>query len=238
METANFQYPGDELVLFQHARNWKKYFSEQLQPFIKGRVLEAGAGIGSTTILLHHKAIEDWLLLEPDADMSRQLLLKIREGQLPSSCRIQTGTIDDVNEKFDCIIYIDVLEHIEKDQAELAKAADHLMPGGHLLVLSPAFQHLFSPFDKAIGHYRRYTKKTLQAVSPPLMELLQCRYFDSTGYMAALANKLILHQQYPSEKQVLFWDKWLVPVSRLTDKLLFHLFGKSIIAIWKKSPAG
>ncbi len=237
MKNADFQYPGDELVLFQHARNWKKYFAGALKPFIKGRVLEAGAGIGSTTSLLYNSAINDWLLLEPDADMSHQLQTKIREGLLPSAGRVQTGTLADVLEKFDCIIYVDVLEHIEMDDAELAMAAERLLPGGYLLVLSPAFQHLFSPFDTAIGHFRRYTKKSLRALTPATLQPVSCRYYDSTGYLAALTNKLLLRQQYPTVKQVLFWDRWLVPVSRFTDKLLFHSFGKSIICVWKKSPA-
>ena len=51
--TESFKYQGDELELFQHAKNWKKYFSRQIKPFIKGNVLEVGAGIGATTLLLN-----------------------------------------------------------------------------------------------------------------------------------------------------------------------------------------
>jgi len=47
-------------------------------------------------------------------------------------------------------------------------------------------------------------------------------------------NKLFLRQKYPTLKQVRFWDKWMIPISKIKDKLLFHSFGKSIIAVWKK----
>ena len=64
------------------------------------------------------------------------------------------------------MLYIDVLEHIEHDLDELARAASHLAPGGHLVVLAPAHQALFSDFDRAIGHYRRYNRAGLQKLAP------------------------------------------------------------------------
>ncbi len=234
MTGGSYQYEGNELILFEQARNWKKYFAAQTISYISGRVLEVGAGLGATTQLLYNGKASEWLLLEPDASMSEILQTKIKDGSLPALCKVQTGTIDILDEKFDTIIYIDVLEHIKTDREELSKAATLLNPGGHLIVLSPAFPHLYSPFDKAIGHYRRYTRGSLGKRAPASLQLIRCRYYDSFGYLAALANKAILHQKYPGIRQVLFWDRWLIPLSRITDKLLFHLFGKSILAVWKK----
>jgi 2-polyprenyl-3-methyl-5-hydroxy-6-metoxy-1,4-benzoquinol methylase len=68
---------------------------------------------------------------------------------------------------FDTIIYLDVLEHIADDRAELACAARLLSPQGCVIVLSPAHQFLFSPFDQAVGHYRRYSRATLRDLTPP-----------------------------------------------------------------------
>lgn len=232
--TQQFKYQGNELELFQHARKWKKYFSRQIKPFIKNRVLEVGAGIGSTTLLLNDHTASSWIMLEPDDTMVHALQQKLDAGEFPSNCDVQKGTIDTVSGSFDTIIYIDVLEHIESDQKEMEKAAAKLDPGGHLLILSPAFQHLYNPFDKAIGHYRRYTRKMMSSITPTNTELVSCRYYDSTGYFAALMNKLLLRKKYPSLKEVKFWDNWLVPLSRITDPLLFHSFGKSIIGVWRK----
>ena len=85
------------------------------------------------------------------------LLLKL------TNCEIVAGTLSDLgpDQQFDGIFYMDVLEHIEADGAELARAAGHLKPNGVLAILSPALPWLFTPFDKAIGHYRRYTKNSL-----------------------------------------------------------------------------
>lgn len=69
--------------------------------------------------------------------------------------------------RFDTILYIDVLEHIADDRAELVEAARRLNPGGYLVVLSPAHQWLFTAFDAAIGHVRRYTAKSLRGFRLP-----------------------------------------------------------------------
>lgn len=230
----SFKYPGDELVLFQHATNWKKYFSRQIKRYIKGNVLEAGAGIGSTTLVLNDGSANQWLMLEPDENMSASLKKKIETKELPANCRLQTGTIGQLASTFDSIIYIDVLEHIENDTEEMKKAAALLNAGGHIVVLSPAFQFLYSPFDNAIGHCRRYNRKMLQNITPGDLQLVSNQYYDTVGYFAALMNKLVLRQKYPTHAQVMFWDKWMVPVSKVSDKLFFHSFGKSIIAVWKK----
>lgn len=229
-----FKYPGGELELFQHAVRWKKYFSRIITPYLKGAVLEAGAGIGATTLLLNNGTLPSWVLLEPDEEMSHALKNKCAIHVLPANCTVVKGTTADVSTLFDTILYIDVLEHIADDKAELLKAAELLNPGGHIVVLSPAFPSLFSPFDKAIGHYRRYTKTMMRQSAPSALTCVSNRYYDSVGYFAALMNKLFLRQQYPTIKQVLFWDKWMVPLSTVTDKICLHAFGKSIITIWKK----
>src|SRR3982751_1814330 len=116
----------------------------------------------------------------------------------------------------------------------MQKAASLLKSNGHLLILSPANEFLFSPFDKAIGHYRRYNRSTLTAIIPLQLKKISVRYLDSVGYFASLANKLALQQKYPTEKQIRIWDRWMIPVSKLTDKIFFHSFGKSILGIWRK----
>jgi len=60
---------------------------------------------------------------------------------------------------------------------------------------------------------------------------------DSMGFFASLVNKLLLKQSYPTHKQVQWWDKRLIPVSKITDRIFFYSFGKSILAVWKKNQA-
>jgi 2-polyprenyl-3-methyl-5-hydroxy-6-metoxy-1,4-benzoquinol methylase len=227
----SYAYPGDELSLFAAAVRWKTYLKQEIHPWLQGDVLEVGAGIGSTTKMLHDDRMVTWTALEPDEKLFEQLC---RRDDLSHIIPLR-GTINDVpDHAFDSILYIDVLEHIERDRDELKQSASKLKKGGNIIVLSPAWNHLYSPFDKVIGHYRRYTKSSLKALKPEGLQLKRIKYLDSAGYFASLANKWFLHQPYPSKKQVLFWDRTLVPLSRIVDPLFFHSFGKSILAVWEK----
>ena len=235
----NQAYQGTELELFAAARNWKTYFARQLAPYIGARVLEVGAGLGSNIPYLSHAGVREWLCLEPDPEMARGLGENIARGALPTACRVIQGGIErlPVESRFDTILYLDVLEHIERDRAELAEAGRHLEPGGALIVLAPAHPFLFSPFDAAIGHHRRYTKAMLTGIAPPGFRLQACRMLDSAGFFASLANRLLLRAAQPSRSEIEFWDRLLVPLSRLTDRATGFRFGKTILAVWSPQPA-
>lgn len=235
MESSD-TYIGNELELFSKAINWKGYYSSQLKKFITGSVLEAGAGIGETTPYLINEKIISWTCLEPDAILAGRIIDKISKKELPPSVKVIKGTTEDISSgiEFDTILYIDVIEHIQNDSAELERAKQLLRPGGHLIVLVPAHPFLFSPFDEAIGHYRRYNKKMLKSAAPAGFEQQMLRYLDGLGLFASLANKYILRHSYPSEAQIRLWDKRIVPVSKLLDPLLGFNFGKTLIGVWKK----
>ena len=233
---TDFSYIGSELEIFQHATNWKKYYGDLIRPYFGKEVLEVGAGIGATTQTLCDGNFERWVCLEPDGQMTAEIDAKIAKGELPKCCLTMTKTLAqmDLSEKFDSIIYIDVLEHIEHDAPEIESAAQHLKANGFLIVLSPAHQFLYTPFDKAIGHFRRYNKKTLTAVIPAELEKVKLIYLDSLGAFASLANKVALQQSMPTLKQILLWDKKIVPVSTFIDPLIGYLAGKTIVGIWRK----
>ena len=63
------------------------------------------------------------------------------------------------------------------------------------------------------------------------------RYLDCAGLTLSAANLLLLQQSMPTKAQLRFWDQWVVPISRVFDKLLFYSVGKTIIAVWRKPPA-
>jgi SAM-dependent methyltransferase len=233
-------YIGNELEVFKHARNWKRYWSGRVRRFLKGDVLEVGAGLGTNTRLLRSADQRRWVCLEPDAQLLRQFEQSLRESPIAQNCELYHGTINDLpaNESFDAILYIDVLEHIPDDSAEIKRAAARLRNGGRIIVLSPAHNWLFSPFDAAIGHCRRYTRTSLSGVAGQTEQLRldQLIYLDAFGLFASAANRLLLRQSLPTLGQILFWDRALVPCSRLVDGFLGRRVGKSILGTWVKDP--
>lgn len=230
-------YVGTELELFAAACNWKRYWSDVIAPFVSGRVLDVGAGLGATAdVFSGRTGIAGWTCLEPDARFAAHLGTRIATGGLPGRTRVLRGTLRDLDpaERFQTILYIDVLEHIRDDRGELARATGRLAEGGHLIVLSPAHPFLFSPFDHAIGHERRYTRASLRAAAPEGLRRVRLDYLDAAGFAASLGNRLILRSAMPNAAQIAAWDRLLVPISRTLDPWLGFRAGKSVLGVWTR----
>ena len=73
----------------------------------------------------------------------------------------------------------------------------------------------------------------LRAISPASLRLERMRYLDCAGLILSAANMLFLRQSMPTKAQLRFWDQWIVPVSRVLDRLLLYSVGKTIIAVWR-----
>lgn len=237
MPEDTIDYIGDELDLFKNATNWKSYFSGKLSPYISGHVLEVGAGIGINTPFLCRKEtsakVDSWTLLEPDPHLAARIP-KSLPGDLAIETKVINGTITSAREQiYDTIIYIDVMEHIEHSHKEVALAKEHLSKDGRLIILAPAFNWLYNAFDKRIGHFRRYDKAVLRSEIDGRLAEEKLFYLDSIGLLASVANKLFLHKSLPSHKDIHFWDKKLLPLSKVCDPVIGYAFGKSLIGIYK-----
>jgi SAM-dependent methyltransferase len=229
-------YRGTELDLFARATNWKRYWRKIVSPYIGGSVAEVGAGSGNNTGDLTKLKHDHWLCIEPDMTLAAQIERRRAEGTLPPSIRVHPGYLADLNRTFDTILYIDVLEHIADDREEMAAATARLTPSGHLIVLAPAHQALFTPFDSAIGHYRRYSRETLLKISPAGLSPVRSMYVDSLGMILSFSNRMILQSASPSRSQIALWDKCVIPISRVLDRAFSFNVGKSVLVVWQKRP--
>ena len=231
-----FHYVGSELDLFAAAKNWKSYWSSRIRPYVTGDVLEVGAGIGSNTSVMSRGNSGRWVCMEPDAGLLATLKENVSRMGGGRSYESICGTLASIDPeaRFNTIVYIDVLEHIENDAAELALAAEHVRPGDCVIVLSPAHQWLFTPFDAAIGHFRRYNRASLRKASPPGLKLERIFYLDACGIAASSMNQLFLRQSMPTAEQIGLWDKWIIPASRVIDAIVRYSMGKSIVGVWRK----
>ena len=236
--SAPYHYVGDELDRFAAAVHWKAYFRRRIAPYLGQEILEVGAGLGGTTRALCRGTETRWVCLEPDPALADRLKAEQASGRLPGSCEVVVGSLADQLEvdRFDSVLYMDVLEHIEGDHAEMVQAARRVKPGGYVIALSPAHQWLYTPFDRSIGHCRRYSRATLRALTPPGLDLVWLGYLDSVGFFASLANKLLLQQAMPTPAQIAFWDRVLVRTSTWVDPILGYRAGKSVLGVWRRPP--
>lgn len=232
----DYKYIGDELHIFAEAVNWKDYWFGVIRKHVRGDVLEAGAGIGGNTGLFAELNDVELTCLEPDPVLSEQLAnLTVKSGW--QKCRVKCGTTLDLplTPAYDTILYLDVLEHIEDDAGELERASSLLRKNGCLVILAPALGMLYSPFDKAVGHFRRYDRDMLRKIIPADLEEIKNCYLDSAGLVASLGNMLLLRQSVPDPGQIRLWDRYFVRISRIVDPAICNCIGKSVVGVWKKA---
>ena len=219
-------YDGWELQYFDKSSNFRNYQFDLVKRFIKGNVAEVGPGNG--VFLKYYLPLADTIdLFEP----SENFLINLNKFK-DTKVNIINSYFKENKNYYDTILYLDVLEHIKDDQNEVQAAYESLKKGGTLIINVPAFQHLYSKFDKDIEHLRRYSKNTLNSLTTKLsFSQTNLFYYDSIGYLLSFASKLITKDYLNNfDKKIKIWDS-LIPFSKLFDLLTLNKFGKSLIMI-------
>ena len=221
-----------ELEFFDAAKNWRKYQFENILKYINFSVLEVGPGTGNNVQYYKDRASEI-TLLEINKHFASSLKSKFEEDK---KIAIQNSDIHSQEKKFDTILYMDVLEHIEDDKKEINRALEQLKPGGNLIFFVPAYQFLYSDFDKAIGHVKRYDKHFfLSFKKDEKISIIELKYFDSIGFFIAVLNKIFnKNTKETIGLGVKIWDK-LIFFSRIMDQIFLNKFGKSLFCVIKKN---
>jgi len=139
-------------------------------------------------------------------------------------------------ERPDSIVYINVLEHVEDDQAELHIAHSKLASGGRILVFVPAHEWLMSRFDRRLGHYRRYTRESLtKKFEKSGFAIRFSAYFDVLGIFPWWLKYRVLQSEEMETSLVRAFDSFGVPLSRAFDSLTNFRIGKNVIVVGEKS---
>ena len=134
-----------------------------IEPSLPGgyRVLEIGCGAGNTLRVLRSVCRRGPVI---GMDLHHEGLVLARERL---TCPLVRADVVQLpfrpSARFDVIGMFDVIEHVDADEDVLATVRSMLTPDGFLLLTVPAGPKLWSAFDDAAGHYRRYTVNELGA---------------------------------------------------------------------------
>ena len=225
------KYPGKELKLFEKAKLWRFYIYWILKKYIKNKILEVGAGIGSFTVNYCHLS-KDITLTELDEYNLKYLNKRFFNKKI----KIYKKFTNSFKIKYDTVMYMNVLEHIKNDTKEINNALKILRDKGTLIILVPAHQTLYSKFDREIGHFRRYKLNYFKKLKIKPWKVHKLLYLDSAGYLLYFVNKLFFkHEVYPTRFKIFIWDKFFIPVSFFLDWITNFRFGKNILCIIKKN---
>lgn len=213
---------------------------ETIQPYVKGKVLEIGSGIGNISARFVKNNVP---LHVSDYSDHYCKLLREKFGSQPliqDVYQIDLAAVDfevtyaALLGKFDTIFALNVVEHIENDGLAIANCKKLLAAGGHLIILVPAFQLLYNGFDKELEHFRRYTRHTLKELfREQRFEIIKSWYFNLAGILGWFVSGTILRKKTLPAGQLSFYNK-LVPIFRIADKLTLNQLGLSVITVGKK----
>lgn len=219
------------------AHNYNDWTFSQFAPYLRGHVLEVGCGVGSFTQRIVARGGFDSLL---SIDVSAAAVAHASQHIRHPALSYRQQDVRETTGKFDAIICMNVLEHIEADAATLRQMIELLNPHGTLFLLVPAHQFLYSDFDRAAGHFRRYNKRALQELLAGMAGVVTHHsfYFNSIGALGYWFVYQLLRKAPKSDStsEIGAFDKYVVPVMRRVEGKHFP-FGLSLITVIAKGQA-
>lgn len=240
-EKEEYNSGTETLKIISTADNFNQWMYQTVKPFCKGHILEIGSGIGNISRFLLSDGFDVTLSdinnsyfdilnkkFEIFENLKELILFDFAEKKLRQK-------YPQMIEKYDSVIALNVLEHIDDQGLAIENSLSLIKPGGNLIILVPAFQSLYNQFDIAVEHYRRYSVKSLHRVmSKPGFEILQTRYFNVAGILGWYVSGKIFHKDVIPGGQMGFYDK-LVPLWKIIDRLFGRYFGLSLICIARRT---
>lgn len=212
------------------APRFNRWMFERVRPWLGERVLEIGSGVGNLSQFL----VDRPRVVLTDTAQSYLDRLRARFGHLPNVeiMRLYLPTVEQgvASRSFDTIVCLNVLEHVAEDVRSLVAMRDLLVSGGRLILLVPALPALYGSLDRALGHYRRYTKRELrEKFGHARLRMRYLEYFNGAGIPGWWFSGRVLRRQIIPAGALRWFDR-LVPLFRLERFLPWRL-GQSLIAI-------
>jgi SAM-dependent methyltransferase len=218
------------------AENYFAWQSRLVTRELGRRVVEVGCGLGNFTgMLLDREAV---IAVDSEPDCIQRLT-----ERYPDRNNLHTFACDAGGAAFadlarfhpDCCVCLNALEHIEDDRQALRGMASILAPGGVVVLLVPAFPALYGPIDSNLGHYRRYSRGSLNRLADSAgLRIRKAHYMNAAGFFGWWVNSHILRRTAQSERQIEIFDRYLVPLMSRLEGMVQPPFGQSLFAVLGK----
>jgi SAM-dependent methyltransferase len=227
--------------LMAEARNYFAWQASLVMCEVGCRVVEVGCGLGNFTELLRQGRAVLAFEIEPAC-------VEVFQSRYESDDDLRVlnrdwcatdwhdSTLPEITAfRPDSCVCINVLEHLEDDREALQRMAAVLPSGGSIVLLVPAFPALYGPIDKQLGHYRRYTRKSVRRLADGVgLQIKSARYMNSVGLVGWWVNAHILRREAQSAGQTRVFDRFVVPVLSRMERLVPPPFGQSLLVVLRK----
>jgi SAM-dependent methyltransferase len=215
------------------ARNYRRWLVDLALPHLGDDPLEVGSGLGHYAADWAAAGVPRWTASEADPTRLAQLrerfagdpVVRVRELAVPIE---ETAS-------HSAVVAYNVLEHIPDDVGALRAFAGLLRPGGRVVLVVPAFPSAMSEFDLAIGHQRRYRRRTLRAAAERAgltVEVLH--HVNWIGLLAWYLTVKLLKGRPKAGLLLTVYDRGVVPWLRRLEARVTPPFGQSLLLVARK----
>jgi glycosyltransferase involved in cell wall biosynthesis len=213
------EHGGRILARLNRAPRFTRWMAETIKPYVGERVLEIGAGTGNLTENLVPRGFY------MASDVNSQYLSRLEQlRQTRPYLRVQRTDAARPEtypeERFDTVVCLNVVEHLQDDVAALRNIRNALDEHGRAIILVPNGPALFGSLDKVLGHYRRYTREQLiHACEEAGFSVQALLKFNRIGAPGWWWNGKVLKRETFGLWQMKLLN-FLVPVVRHIDRFL------------------
>lgn len=232
----NEQYGHAILHSLSHARRFNRWIVKLIEPYLGRQILEIGAGIGNISRQLPQR--EKLILTDMDKTYLDILHQAYDGNELVDVVKLdltQEEDLDGIGRGVcDTIVCLNVLEHIENDLKALCRMKYLLKNGGRFILMVPQYEWLYGSYDRVAGHYRRYSRKGIEAIlSQAGYNVIRLKNFNFLSIPGWWINTCLLKRKRMSRLQLKIHDL-LVPALRCLEWII-PLPGLSVLCIAEKS---
>lgn len=212
------------------AKNYQDWIFDMCEPHFGNRVLEVGAGHGDFTSRLVDSGrtvtaidLSEWCVE----------ILQDEYGSNPSVTVLHADLSGLAPEdRYDSVLLVNVLEHFDDDFEALVQIRHRLNPGGRVILFVPAFDGLYSDFDRLVGHRRRYRRSHLVTLADRAgFNVVDARYVNSLGAFVWWVFARRMRQIPTSQVPVRAYDRLAVPILRRFETGRNPKVGQSVLMI-------
>jgi SAM-dependent methyltransferase len=219
----------------ENAHHINRWIYDTIRPFCRGHILEIGSGLGNISQLFVNDGTTITL-----SDISDAYVNELRTRFAGTNhcgivkLDIASTELEANNSIYDTIIAINVIEHIENDEAVIRNMHRLLVSGGRIIILVPAYQLLFNKLDSGLGHFRRYTAaRIVNTVQAHGFSVQRAFYFNFIGILGWSFSGILQQNGKIPDWQIKLYNV-LVPLFRVIDRITFRAAGLSVICVGVK----
>jgi SAM-dependent methyltransferase len=228
--TGDSRLQSDVLEDLSDAHRYRRWLADLARPYLGDDPLEIGSGTGDYAL--------EWLpsvtkFTATEADEQRYEALAARfAGHDVIKTRKLLLPAADARATHSSAVAFNVLEHIPDHVGAMRGMAEMVRPGGAVVIIVPAFPSAMSQFDRAIGHERRYTRRSMRAALDEAgLQVEQLRYINPLGLLIWYMTIKALRMTPRNSFGLRLYDRTVVPLNRFVDRHVSFPFGQSVFAV-------